>query len=101
MLALGKHIGVAAMGSNADHDLWGQVLALETRYGDRAPAIISDRIQVLRARGEKREAEFWSQVAECLNDLHSIRYFGGPQAANPSVPVSAGPATTGNAPAQP
>ncbi|WP_428680838.1 DUF6961 family protein [Sphingopyxis sp.] len=87
------------MGSNADHDLWGQVLALETQYGDRALAVITDRIQALRISGEPREAEFWSQVAECLNDLHSIRYFGGRNPANPPAPASSGPATRGNAPA--
>ncbi|WP_420496843.1 DUF6961 family protein [Sphingopyxis macrogoltabida] len=89
------------MGSNADHDLWGQVLALETRYGDRASAIIADRIQALRARGEDREDEFWSQVADCLNDLHSIRYFGGRRAADPSSPASTGPAAMGAAAARP
>lgn len=88
------------MGSNADHDLWGQVLALETQYGDRAPAVIADRIKALRTRGENREAEFWSQVVECLNDLHSIRYFGGRNPANSPAPASSGPATTGNALAQ-
>ncbi|WP_443027969.1 MULTISPECIES: DUF6961 family protein [unclassified Sphingopyxis] len=88
------------MGSNADHDLWGQVLALETRYRDRGPAVITDRIQALRASGEHREAEFWSQVAECLNDLHAIRYFGGgTSAAPPAVPPS-GPAAIRNAQTQ-
>jgi hypothetical protein len=87
------------MGSNADHDLWGQVLAVETQYGDRASAVIADRIQALRTRGENREAEFWSQVAECLNDLHSIRFFGGRKPVSPTR-ASAGPAATETAPAQ-
>lgn len=84
------------MGSNANHDLWGQVVALETQYGDRGPAVITDRIQVLRISGEHREAEFWSQVAECLNDLDAIRYFGGRTPANTPAASPLGPAATGN-----
>jgi len=88
------------MGSNADHDLWGQVLALESQYGDRGPAVISERIQVLRISGEHREAEFWSQVAECLKELHAIRYFGGHQPDNSAAQFPPDPAASGNASAQ-
>lgn len=64
------------MGANADHDLWGQALAFESRYGDDAPRIIAGKIEQLRASGEIAEADFWAQVAECLTDLHAIRYQG-------------------------
>ncbi len=64
------------MGANADHDLWGQALAFESRYGDDAPRIIAGKIERLRASGEIAEADFWAQVAECLTDLHAIRYQG-------------------------
>ncbi|OWQ95055.1 hypothetical protein CDQ91_14085 [Sphingopyxis witflariensis] len=69
-------IGVAQMGMQADHDLWSQALAAERRYGDSGPDIIAQQVQKLMAAGEYREAEFWSQVAECLSDLHAIRFPG-------------------------
>ena len=64
------------MGANADHDLWGQALAFESRYGDEAPRIIAGKIAQFKASGEVAEADFWAQVAECLTDLHAIRYQG-------------------------
>jgi len=68
------------MGMQADHDLWGQALAAERRYGDSGPEIIAQQVQKLMAAGENREAEFWSQVAECLSELHAIRFPGEPKA---------------------
>jgi hypothetical protein len=62
------------MGAKADHDLWGQVLAIENRYGDRGPEVLTRRIEKLREAGELAEAAFWAEVATCLNDLHSIRF---------------------------
>lgn len=62
------------MGTKADHDLWGQVLAIESRYGDRGPEVLTQRIDELRGAGEVAEAAFWSEVATCLTDLHSIRF---------------------------
>lgn len=62
------------MGTRADHDLWGQVLAIENRYGDRGPQVLTQRIAKLREAGELAEAAFWAEVATCLNDLHSIRF---------------------------
>jgi len=62
------------MGTKADHDLWGQVLAIENRYGDRGPDVLRQRISKLRSAGDLSEAAFWSEVASCLNDLHSIRF---------------------------
>ncbi|WP_295320543.1 hypothetical protein [uncultured Sphingopyxis sp.] len=61
------------MGTRAENDLWGQVLAIENRYGDRGPAILTQKIRNLRAAGERTEADFWSEVAGCLDDLHAIR----------------------------
>ena len=61
------------MGTKADHDLWGQALAMESQYGDRGPEILAQRIVELREADERAEAEFWSQVAACLSDLHAIR----------------------------
>ena len=61
------------MGTKADHDLWGQALAIESRYGDRGPEVLTQRIRELRAAGELVEADFWTRVAVCLNDLHAIR----------------------------
>lgn len=61
------------MGTRAEYDLWGQALAVENRYGDRGPEILAQKIRNLRAAGELVEADFWSEVAGCLNDLHAIR----------------------------
>ena len=66
------------MGTQADHDLWGQALATECRYGDHGPEVIARKVRKLRDAGEFREAEFWSRVAECLNELHAIRFPGYP-----------------------
>lgn len=62
------------MGTKADHDLWGQALAIENRYGDRGPDVLKQKIVELRKAGEPVEAAFWAKVAECLNDLHAIRF---------------------------
>lgn len=62
------------MGTRADHDLWGQVLAIESRYGDRGPEVLTQRIAKLREAGELAEAAFWVEVATCLTDLHAIRF---------------------------
>lgn len=64
------------MGTKADHDLWGQALAVESQYGDRGPEVVAQRILELRKAGEVAEAAFWSQVVTCLNNLHAIRYPG-------------------------
>lgn len=61
------------MGAKAEHDLWGQALAIENEYGDRGPDVLKDRIRKLREAGEAAEAGFWLEVAACLNDLHAIR----------------------------
>lgn len=61
------------MGSRAENDLWGQVLAIENRYGDHGPEILTQKIRHLRDAGELTEADFWSEVAGCLDDLHAIR----------------------------
>lgn len=62
------------MGAKADHDLWGQVLAIENRYGDRGPEVLRQRIANFHETGELAEAAFWSEVATCLKQLHSIRF---------------------------
>lgn len=67
------------MGAKADHDLWGQALAFERRYGDDAPAAIARKVEQLKRDGEDREAAFWSLVEDCLRDLHAIRYPGRPK----------------------
>ncbi len=64
------------MGAKADHDLWGQALAIESRYGDSGPDVLADRIAALKSAGDEREADFWSLVADCLIELHAIRYPG-------------------------
>lgn len=61
------------MGAKAEHDLWGQALAIENQYGDCGPDVLTERIRQLREAGEPTEADFWSEVAACLNDLHAIR----------------------------
>lgn len=61
------------MGTRAEYDLWGQALAVENRYGDRGPEILAQKIRNLRVAGELVEADFWADVAGCLNDLHAIR----------------------------
>lgn len=70
------------MGARADNDLWGQALAFECQYGDRATEVIASKIEKLRQAGEMTEADFLSQVADCLNDLHAIRY---PGSASPKM----------------
>lgn len=62
------------MGTEADDDLWARVLAIENRYGDRGPGVLTRRIEALRATGASIEAERWSQVATCLDELHAIRF---------------------------
>lgn len=64
------------MGAKADQDLWGQVMAAELRHGEHAPEFITQKAQALRRAGEYCEAEFWTQVAECLRDLHAIKFAG-------------------------
>lgn len=61
------------MGTKAGHDLWGQALAIENRYGDRGPEVLTKNIGELREAGELAEADFWADVAICLIDLHTIR----------------------------
>ncbi|MGN6690097.1 MAG: hypothetical protein ACTHJU_04045 [Sphingopyxis sp.] len=60
------------MGQKADHDLLGQALAFESRYGDLATGVIADKIAQLQAAGEADEADFWTEVADCLTNLHAI-----------------------------
>ena len=64
------------MGAKADRDLWGQALAIESRYGDRGPEVIATMIDELRRAGADADAAFWANVADCLTDLHAIRYPG-------------------------
>lgn len=78
------------MGTKADHDLWGQAIAIESQYGDRGPEVLAQRIVELREAGELAEAEFWSQVAACLNDLHAIRLDVHSTKARPTRSVSPG-----------
>jgi hypothetical protein len=61
----------------ADRDLWGQALAIESRYGDRGLEVIARKIDELRRAGQFSDAEFWGEVATCLTELHSIRWPGG------------------------
>lgn len=61
------------MGMRADRDLWGQALAIESRYGDGGPDILARKIDACRRAGAFSEAEFWRDVAACLTELHSIR----------------------------
>lgn len=65
------------MGMKADRDLWGQALAIESRYGDRGLEVIARKIDELRRAGQSSDAEFWGKVAACLTELHSIRWPGG------------------------
>lgn len=64
------------MGAKADRDLWGQALAIESQYGDRGPEVIATMIKELRRAGDHADADFWGSVADCLTDLHAIRYPG-------------------------
>ena len=64
------------MGTKATRDLWGQAFAIENQFGDRGPEVLARRIDRLRDAGEIEDAEFWSQVAGCLTDLHAIRLPG-------------------------
>ncbi|WP_414712919.1 DUF6961 family protein [Sphingopyxis sp.] len=73
------------MGTKADHDLWGQALAIESRYGDRGLEVIARKVEDLCRAGQDSEAEFWSEVAECLTELHSIRWPGGISTVTPSA----------------
>jgi hypothetical protein len=91
------------MGSKAENDLWGQVLAIENQFGDRGPEILAERSRELREAGDLAEAEFWVEVAACLNDLHAIR-FDVPAIGSRSVrPLSRGmpPRSEGVAPSRP
>ncbi|WP_067112866.1 DUF6961 family protein [Sphingopyxis granuli] len=64
------------MGAKADKDLWGQALAIESRYGDRGPKVIAAMISELQRASNYADVEFWTNVAQCLEDLHAIRYPG-------------------------
>jgi hypothetical protein len=64
------------MGAKADHDLWGQALAIESRYGDRGPEVIATMIDELQHADNYSSAAFWTSVADCLKELHAIRYPG-------------------------
>lgn len=65
------------MGAKADHDLWGQALAYESRYGDCAIDVITEKIDQLRCDGDTHEMEFWIEVTDCLTQLHAINCFVG------------------------
>lgn len=78
------------MGTRAEQDLWGQALAIENRYGDRGPEILTQKIRNLRAAGELAEADFWSEVAGCLDDLHAIRIGAPVLKPRPAVAPSKG-----------
>lgn len=69
------------MGMRADRDLWGQALAIESRYGDRGLEVIARKIDELHRAGQYSEAEFWAEVAERLTELHAIRWPGGTREA--------------------
>ena len=73
------------MGMRADRDLWGQALAIESRYGDRGLEVIARKIDELRRAGQFSDAEFWGEVAACLTELHSIRWPGGVSPVAPPV----------------
>lgn len=80
------------MGAKAENDLWGQALAIESRYGDRGPEVITKMIDDLRRAGDHAGAAFWTKVAVCLTDLHEIRYVGSiasPAADDRRIPVRA------------
>lgn len=77
------------MGMRADRDLWGQALAIESRYGDRGLEVIARKIDELRRADESSDAEFWGEVAACLTELHSIRWPGG-------ISTVSSPAADGN-----
>src|SRR3546814_1161668 len=81
------------MGTNATRELWGQALAIENKLGDSEPEVLARRIDRLRDAGEIEDAEFWSQVAGCLTDMHAIRLPGacavnmdGPRGQRQSAP---------------
>ncbi|HET6526854.1 DUF6961 family protein [Sphingopyxis sp.] len=73
------------MGARAEHDLWGQALAIENQHGDRGPDVLAERVRKLREAGDPAEADFWLEVAACLNDLHAIR-LDGRAIKKPSAP---------------
>lgn len=79
------------MGMQADHDLWGQALAAERRYGDLGPEVLAQQVQKLVEAGDYREAEFWSQVATCLSELHAIRFPGDPKSSKAAAAASSPP----------
>lgn len=73
------------MGMKADRDLWGQALAIESRYGDRGLEVIARKIDELRRSEQFSDAEFWGEVAACLTELHSIRWPSGISPVTPPV----------------
>ena len=79
------------MGMQADHDLWGQALAAERRYGDLGPEVLAQQVPKLVEAGEYREAEFWSQVAACLSELHTIRFPGDPTRSKATAAAASPP----------
>lgn len=62
------------MGGDADHGLWGQVLAFEGRHRDRATAVIAERIEYLRRVREMAKSDFLSGVADCLTQSFAIKW---------------------------
>ena len=90
------------MGMRADRDLWGQALAIESRYGDSGLEVIARKIDELRRAGQFSDAEFWGEVAGCLTELHSIRWPGGTSPLTPPVAKgSSAPPCQQGAPASP
>ena len=81
------------MGMRADRDLWGQALAIESRYGDRGLEVIARKVDELGRAGQYSDAEFWSEVAARLTELHSIRWPGGISTVTSPVADSNAPTT--------
>ena len=52
-----------------DRELWACALAVERRYGDRAPLHVAERIGALVLDGDNDGVEVWKAIAARLDQL--------------------------------
>ena len=53
----------------SDRELWACALAVERRYGDRAPVHVAERIGALVLDGDHDGVEVWKAIAARLDQL--------------------------------
>lgn len=53
----------------SDREIWACVLAVERRYGDRAPVHVAERIGALVLDGDSEGVEAWQAIAVRLDQL--------------------------------